>query len=188
MSFRGRGRIKTSESTISPVHLLILALLNRGPSHGYRILRHLQKRFGDDWELKSGTIYPALRRMLEKDLITSEHVPQEDRPDTLQYHLTPMGKRVLDEAFQSLKTDFRTQDRMWRFLGSSINGKPRAALMRWATREKSPIGFVALRRHCETERCGQVHLDFLVQYRQYLRGELEWVTQRLQELKSSDES
>lgn len=187
MAFSGRGRIKTKEATISPVQLLILALLNREPAHGYMILRRLRHRLGG-WMLKSGTIYPALHSLEDKGLIASEHVSQDDRPDAVQYSLTSKGKRFLQEAFSRLGPEFRLQDNIWRFLCSSVNGKARANLLDWTMREKSPIGFIAMKCHCEKSCHEPIHLGFLKQYREYLQRELEWVKKRLAELKSSEES
>ena len=101
MAFCGRGRIKTSEGNISQVELILLALLNRGPAHGYRVLQGLKDQLGG-WRLKSGTVYPALHRMAERELVSSERVSHPDRPDAVEYQLTSTGKKVLGEALRSL--------------------------------------------------------------------------------------
>ncbi len=189
MAFCGRGRINTSEGNISPVQLIILALLNRGPAHGYRVLQGLQGKLGG-WRLKSGTIYPALHRMAEKDLISSAHVPQEDRPDAVEYKLTPKGKKVLREVLRNLQSEFKVQDHFWRFLGASMNGEAQDDLLEWSMREQSPTAFMAIKMQCDCTpgECTPRHLRFLKRYREYLELELKWVEQRLTDLKSSDKS
>jgi DNA-binding PadR family transcriptional regulator len=42
---------------------LILAVLERGPLHGYAIIEALAARSGGALELPTGTVYPALRRL-----------------------------------------------------------------------------------------------------------------------------
>lgn len=189
MAFCGSGRIATSEGNISQVHLIILALLNRGPAHGYRVLQGLQGKLGG-WRLKSGTVYPALHRLAEKDLITSKRVLQEDRPDAVQYQMTPKGKKVLREALHNLRSEFTVQDHFWRFLGTSMNGEAQDDLLEWSSREHNPMAFVAMKMQCdcEPEQCTPRHLQILMRYREYLERELQWVEKRLTNLKSSDKS
>ncbi|MFX0169566.1 MAG: PadR family transcriptional regulator [Candidatus Hodarchaeota archaeon] len=186
MAFGGRGRIKTSEGSISLVQLIILTLLNQQPTHGYGVMQGLEGRLGR-WRLKSGTVYPALHSLRDRKFISEEKVQQEDRPDAIEYKLTPKGKKILREGLHSLGDEFQVQDHFWRFLGTSLKGEAQDALLEWSTREPTPFGFVALRRHCQPGHCGPRHLEYLKRYREYLERELKWVAQRLEDLKSSNE-
>lgn len=181
------GRIKTSKATLSPVQLLLLALLNQGPAHGYSILQRLRQRIGG-WQLQSGTVYPALRRLAEQDLIIGEKISQEERPDAVQYQLTEKGKVVLKEAFEGLGSELHRQDSIWRFLGGAVNGEAAACLFRASMQRQSPIGFVVMKRHCEGSCHGPVRLEFLKRYKTYLEKELGWVEKRLASLKDSEET
>lgn len=181
------GRIKTSEATLSPVQLLLLALLNQEPAHGYSILQRLRQRIGG-WHLKSGTIYPALRRLAEQDLIVGEKVSREERPDAVQYQLTEKGKLALKEAFEGLGSELHRQDSIWRFLGAAVNGDAAACLFRASMHRQSPMGFVLMKRHCEGGCHTPVQLEFLKRYKTYLKQELEWIEKRLAKLKDSEET
>ncbi len=181
------GKIKTSEATISPVQLLLLALLNQGPDHGYSILQRLRQRIGG-WHLKSGTVYPALRRLAEQDLIVGETVSQEERPDAVQYQLTEKGKLVLKEAFEGLGSEIHRQDSIWQFLGTAVNGDVATCLFRASMRRPSPMGFFVMKRHCEGGCHGPVELEFLQRYKTYLERELEWVEKRLAAMKDSEDT
>ncbi len=185
MAFSGKGRIRTKVATISPVQFIILAQLNKEPAHGYMILQSLRRILGG-WVLKSGTIYPALHSLEEKGLIIGERVAQDDRPDAVQYQITTKGKQFLQEAFSDLGTEFRVQNNLLRFLCKSVNGKARSRLFDWTVREQNPIGFMAMKCHCEQDRCEPIHLDFLTEYREYLQRELGWVKKRLARLKDSN--
>ncbi|MHA1965829.1 MAG: PadR family transcriptional regulator [Candidatus Thorarchaeota archaeon] len=79
MTFTGMGRHKPHRRRLSPVQLLILAILKKGPAHGYIIIQKLGQRLGPR-RVKSGTIYPALHRLVEKELIHGTHILQEDGP------------------------------------------------------------------------------------------------------------
>ena len=83
--------------------LLILSVVEAGPAHGYAIIRELARRSDGAFDLKEGTIYPALHRLERARLLRSrwEKGPGP-RPRRL-YSLTPAGRRALaeqDEAWQ----------------------------------------------------------------------------------------
>lgn len=142
----------------------------------------------EGWTIKSGTVYPALHRLVELDLIVGEEVEQDDRPDAIEYQLTPKGQRVLKEALHSLGSEFRVQDSFWRFLGATAPRDVSDTILQWSVRERSPMGFAFMKRHCRGPHggCNSKHLDFLKKYREYLHQELEWVDTQLTEMKDSE--
>ncbi|MHA3963294.1 MAG: PadR family transcriptional regulator [Candidatus Thorarchaeota archaeon SMTZ1-45] len=184
MTFSSMGRLKPHKTRLSPVQVLILAILKDNPAHGYVIIQKLGERLGPI-RVKSGTIYPALHRLVEKELINGTHVPQEDGPDTVKYQLTPKGRKVLSVALQNLDSEWGAQGKIWRFLVSQAGERAAAPLLDWTVRERSPIGFAAMKARCESGRCSQRHLEFLKQYRSYLNHELDWVNKQLEDMKSS---
>jgi DNA-binding PadR family transcriptional regulator len=185
MAFYSKDGVKTSESTISPVQLLVLVLLSQGPAHGYMILQEFQRRLGG-WTPKSGTLYPALRRLAEQEFIAGTRVAQQERPDAVQYHITPKGQRVLEEASGRLGDEVRVQDRLWRFLAPGVRRHAAAAMLDWTVRERSPIGFAVMKCQCDAACNGPTQLRFLQRYREHLRRELDWVNQRLAELQDAE--
>ncbi|MFW9964669.1 MAG: PadR family transcriptional regulator [Candidatus Sifarchaeia archaeon] len=184
MTFSGMGRRRPHRTVLSPVQVLILAILKQSPAHGYVIIQKLGERLGP-MRVKSGTVYPALHRLVEKELIQGTHVPQEDGPDTVEYQLTPKGREVLSKALQNLDSEWGAQGKVWRFLVSQAGERAAAPLMDWTVRERSPIGFAAMKARCESGGCSKRHLEFLKQYRSYLNHELEWVNKQLEDMKSS---
>ena len=185
MNCANMGRHHPHGTRLSPVQLLILAILKQNPAHGYVIIQRLGERMGPR-RVKSGTVYPALHRLVAKELIHGTDVPQDDGPDTVEYRLTPLGRKVLSMALQNLDSEWRSQGRIWRFLVSQAGERAAAPLLDWTVRERSPIGFAAMKARCESGRCSQKHLEFLKQYRSYLDHELEWVNKQLDKMKSSE--
>ncbi|MFW9974314.1 MAG: PadR family transcriptional regulator [Candidatus Thorarchaeota archaeon] len=185
MAFSGMGRHKPHGTRLSPVQVLILAILKDNPAHGYVIIQKLGDRLGSI-RVKSGTVYPALHRLVEKGFIQGTHVLQEDGPDTVEYQLTTKGRKILSLALQNLDSEWGAQGRIWRFLVSQAGEKAAAPLLDWTVRERSPIGFAAMKARCESNHCSHKHLEFLKQYRSYLKQELDWVNTQLDEMKSSD--
>ncbi len=186
MTFSSMGRRRPHRTRLSPVQILILAILKQEPAHGYVILLKLEEQLGAR-KVKSGTIYPALHRLVEKGFILGKHIPQEEGPDTVEYQLTPEGRKILSIALQNLDAEWSVQDKIWRFLGSSAGERAAAPLLDWTVRERSPIGFAAMKHRCKSGKCSEKHIKFLKQYRSYLKHELEWVNRRLDEMKSSEE-
>jgi len=74
--------------------LLLLAVLERGPAHGYAILSELRARSGGTFDLPEGTIYPALHRLEADGLLASRW--SEDLPRRRRiYQLTLKGREAL---------------------------------------------------------------------------------------------
>lgn len=78
---------------ITPMSVMILALLSEGDMHPYEMARLLRLR-RDDRLLKitNGTLYHSVARLLEQGLIDEVGVDREgNRPERTTYTLTPVG-------------------------------------------------------------------------------------------------
>jgi len=51
--------------------LLLLSVLARGPAHGYAVIADLRAASGGAFDLREGTVYPALHRLERSDLLRS---------------------------------------------------------------------------------------------------------------------
>jgi PadR family transcriptional regulator PadR len=73
---------------------LLLASLEAGPRHGYAIMEQLRTGSGGQFDLPTGTIYPALRRLEQAGLIRGTWSEAGGRRRRV-YDLTPAGRRML---------------------------------------------------------------------------------------------
>ena len=73
---------------------LLLASLEAGPRHGYAIIEALRSGSGGQFDLPTGTIYPALRRLEQAGLIQGTWSQASGRQRRV-YDLTPAGRRML---------------------------------------------------------------------------------------------
>lgn len=73
---------------------LLLAVLERGPLHGYAIIEALRARSGGALDLPTGTIYPALRRLERAGYVSSVWSTVNGR-ERRTYELTGAGHRAL---------------------------------------------------------------------------------------------
>ncbi|HZM79425.1 MAG TPA: helix-turn-helix transcriptional regulator [Candidatus Limnocylindrales bacterium] len=74
---------------------LLLAVLEAGPAHGYAVIEALRAGSGGTFDLPTGTVYPALRRLEGGGLVRSawQEVVGERRRRV--YELTAKGRKVL---------------------------------------------------------------------------------------------
>jgi PadR family transcriptional regulator, regulatory protein PadR len=77
--------------------LLILKILQRGPSHGYGLAQRIQRISDEVLRVEEGSLYPALHRMEQSDWITSEWKPSENGRRAKYYKLTALGRRRLEQ-------------------------------------------------------------------------------------------
>jgi DNA-binding PadR family transcriptional regulator len=74
---------------------LLLASLEAGPRHGYAIMEALRAGSGGQFDLPTGTVYPALHRLERAGLIQATWSQPGGRRRRV-YELTPAGRRALD--------------------------------------------------------------------------------------------
>lgn len=74
--------------------LLLLAVLEKGPAHGYVIIDMLRERSGGTFDLPEGTVYPALHRLEEDGLLSSQWSENGGRRRRI-YQLTSKGRLAL---------------------------------------------------------------------------------------------
>jgi DNA-binding PadR family transcriptional regulator len=84
-----------------PVLLILLSLAEQ-PRHGYSILKDVEEMSDGRVTLSTGTLYGALRRLLEDGWI--ERFKEEESSRGRQaYRLTPIGRRNLQLEASRLK-------------------------------------------------------------------------------------
>ena len=87
---------------VSEPVLLILLSLAEQPRHGYAILQDTERMSEGRVRLSTGTLYGALRRLLEDKWI--ERFEEEDSSRGRQaYQLTTMGRRNLQAEVARMK-------------------------------------------------------------------------------------
>lgn len=77
--------------------LLILKTLAPGAMHGWGISLQIQQVSEDVLQVNQGSLYPALHRLEQQDLIEAEWGNSENNRQAKFYRLTKAGKRQLAE-------------------------------------------------------------------------------------------
>lgn len=76
---------------VAEFHILIS--LAEGPRHGYAIMREVEQQTGGEVRLGPGTLYTALRRMLDRGLVEEGSVDGPAR--RVGYRMAPLGRDVV---------------------------------------------------------------------------------------------
>jgi PadR family transcriptional regulator, regulatory protein PadR len=79
------------------VDMLILDVISRGSTYGYQIAQAVLSHSKGYFELKEGSLYPALHRMERQKLLRSYWVDTDEGRRRKFYELTPAGRRALKD-------------------------------------------------------------------------------------------
>ena len=75
--------------------LLILRTLALGPQHGWGISERVQQISSDVLRIQQGSLYPALHRLEDRGLVSSEWGVSENNRKAKFYRLTAKGRKEL---------------------------------------------------------------------------------------------
>ena len=90
-------RILDRELKKGSAELVILALLEARPRHGYEIGRVIEQRSDGAVRFKVASLYPLLYRLERRGWIVGQWVEKEGQRRRRYYRLTRQGRRVLSE-------------------------------------------------------------------------------------------
>lgn len=100
------------------VDMLILQVLSRGDSYGYQITQTVLAQSRGQFELKEGSLYPALHRLERQADVESYWIDGEGGRRRKYYRLTPTGRSSLAERRASWS-------RFTSGIGAVLDGKHR---------------------------------------------------------------
>jgi PadR family transcriptional regulator, regulatory protein PadR len=89
---RHQNRIELLQGTLD---LLILQTLQWGPQHGYSISQAIRANSMDAFQVDTGSLYPALHRLVRQRLIAASWKTSENRQRIRVYRLTKKGRDEL---------------------------------------------------------------------------------------------
>jgi len=92
-----REQIELLQGTLD---LLILKALNLEPMHGLGIARRVGQTTGGTFQVKPGSLFPALHRMEQQGWLTSSWGESENNRRAKYYELTRAGRRQLEMETQ----------------------------------------------------------------------------------------
>ncbi len=90
-----------SDALRGSIELLVLRTLASGARHGWGIGQRIQDISSGVLEVNQGSLYPALQRMEQRGLISSEWRTTENNRRARYYQLTAAGERALESEMAS---------------------------------------------------------------------------------------
>lgn len=99
MSFDILSLVRSKQTyKLTKLEFLVLLALRKKPLHGYAIMKKLTKKLPGVWTVKSGSLYPLLKRMVRKDLLKTKKSQNKTK-----YALTDKGKEAVDQYITAWK-------------------------------------------------------------------------------------
>jgi DNA-binding PadR family transcriptional regulator len=84
-----------------PVLLILMSLADK-PRHGYSLMKDIESLSNGRVQLSTGTLYGALRRLLE-DLWIARFEQDDTSREKQAYKLTPAGRRQLQAELERMR-------------------------------------------------------------------------------------
>ena len=85
--------------------MLVLKLLDGQDMYGYQMIEELARRSDHAFALKTGTLYPLLHSLEEKELIISYEKDEDAARPRRYYHLARKGRALLREKERAASAD-----------------------------------------------------------------------------------
>jgi transcriptional regulator len=94
----GDRRLALLQGTLD---LLILKALALEPRHGLGVARRIEQLTGGTFEVRPGSLFPALHRLEQRGWCSGEWIESENRRRAKLYRLTPAGQAQLQAETRS---------------------------------------------------------------------------------------
>ncbi len=75
----------------------ILGMLTEGPLSGYDLKQLIEQRIAHFWAESLGQIYPTLKQLSERGLVTRKETARESGPTRIEYRITSKGRQHLQQ-------------------------------------------------------------------------------------------
>ena len=92
--------------------MLILALVEDRPRHGYEMAKLIEQRSDGVLQFHVASLYPLLYRLEKRGLISGRWVEKPGQRRRRFYKLTAAGQKILNEQRQTWKEFFNALDRV----------------------------------------------------------------------------
>jgi PadR family transcriptional regulator, regulatory protein PadR len=92
--------------------LLVLAVIEARPRHGYEIARLIEERSEGAVTFHAASLYPLLYRLAQRGWIVGRWVEKEGERRRRYYRVTPAGRKILAEQRSLWRAFVRAMDRV----------------------------------------------------------------------------
>lgn len=82
------------------LEMLLLKIISQQDCYGYQISQLISQLSNNKIEIKEGTMYPVLYRLMDNGYISDRKVLVGKRLTRVYYHIEPEGKKHLEELYK----------------------------------------------------------------------------------------
>ena len=103
VTYMAKNEFLSGQSLREPTFFILLSL-SPAPKHGYAILKEVEALSDGRVRLSTGTLYGAIKRLLEDGWIrrVDDPLPEDTRRERKAYALTEQGRRALNAEINRL--------------------------------------------------------------------------------------
>jgi DNA-binding PadR family transcriptional regulator len=159
--------------------ILILAMIQDAPRHGYDIKKRVSSVLGGTVSMNNNVLYPALRRFEADGAVTSTLQPQNGSPDRHVFQLTARGREQLREMLEDFSEklaedapEFLVRLAFFDLLSSDVQRDILDTRTRVLKKEAEHLGEMRRLTDPRRHRYGYELIDFL---HGGITRELEWL-------------
>lgn len=102
----------SSEFKKGSAEILILALIEDRPRHGYQIAKLIEQRSNGELEFHVASLYPMLHRLERRGWADGRWIEKSGQRRRRYYRLTPAGRKVLAAQRQGWRDFIRAMRRI----------------------------------------------------------------------------
>jgi DNA-binding PadR family transcriptional regulator len=169
--------------------ILILAMLQTGPQHGYEIKKNIERILGGSILMNNKVLYPALKRFEEMGALQRSVERQEGKPDRHIYQLTERGTEVLQALLREFTPGLAGNDaEFYTRLAFFHLLEPEARLEILTTRAAMVAGKLAHLREMSTLAGESEAMSFarrvLQFHEQQAHHEIDWLRELIEETRA----
>lgn len=93
---------------------LVLTILSRGESYGYDIIRQIREVSDGELQFSDGTLYPVLRRLEDREIISSEWKVADNEKRRRYYKLTSKGLAYFSQEKETWTFMSELFEKLWK--------------------------------------------------------------------------
>jgi len=180
------------DAVLTPLGVLVLALLREGDMHPYEMMRLLRQRREDRMvKITNGTFYHTVSRLEQQGLIAEVGVDRDgNRPERTTYTLTGAGPVALEDWVR-LHLGRGDDTQKYRVALSEAHNLDRAEAIELLTAHRDALAaeYAAMASGLHNARARPVSEQYLIELDRYaalLRADLDWTDSLLARMASED--
>ena len=180
------------DAALTPLGVLVLALLREGDMHPYEMMRLLRHRREDRMvKITNGTFYHTVSRLEQQGLIAEVGVDREgNRPERTTYTLTEAGPAALEDWVRAHLAG-SDDNQKYRVALSEAHNLSRADAIELIAVHRDAIAaeYAAVASGLNSARARPVSEQYIIELDRYaalLRADLDWTDSLLARMASED--